>query len=237
MGILLDSELSDAEFATFLGIEAKKAADVALTAAAAAAIATIPAVFLHASANSELRAVGDVLGVAIWLTFLAETLLMVRLHKGWGGEWLRTHKLQLAVIFLANPILVWAIGRFETLELATLLPLPSFLQSAKVVKLFKVSKILKFLHLGEVSSKARFAMSHVPWLVKSILISSVLLALGIVGAALDGDAATPIDGLDVWFDIGKAISTSLPKVLVATLPLGVLTGLVAMRRSQLKKME
>lgn len=215
---LLDSGLTDPEYRTFLGRDAKWVADVALTATAAAAILTIPAVFLHASKDSALRAFGDVLGAVIWITFLIETLIMIRLHQGWGGEWLRSHKLQLAVILLANPLLVWAIGRYQTLEMSTLLPLPSFVQSAKVSKLFKVSKLLKFLHLGEVSTKARGALSHAPWLVNGVLLAVALLALGIIGTVIDGKAATPAHALDEWIGIGRSIFTAVDKVLLATLP-------------------
>ena len=134
---LLDSGLTDPEHQTLLGLDAKRVADFSLTATACAALATIPAVFFHASQSQSLRVLGDVLGIVIWLIFVAETLVMIRLHSGWGIEWLKSHKLQLTVIFLANPLLIWAIGRFEALELFPLLPLPSFLQSAKIMKIFK----------------------------------------------------------------------------------------------------
>ena len=227
---LLDSGLTDPEFETVWGFKAKLVADVALTATAAAAIATIPAVFLHASKSSEFRLVGDVLGLLIWVTFVIETLLMIRLHHGWGGEWLRTHKLQIVVVILANPFLMWAIGRYETLELSTLLPLPSILQSAKLAKLFKFTKILKFLHLGEVSTKARAALAHVPWLVNTVLLSSGILALGIVGAALEGESATPIHALDVWVKIGHSLVMSVPEVLLATVPLCFIAAVVVVRQ-------
>lgn len=234
MALLLDSELTDPEFKTFWGYEAKKVADVALSATAVAAIATIPAVFLHTSKYESLHVVGDAMSLVIWLVFLIETLLMIRLHHGWGGEWLKTHKLQLVVIVLANPILVWAIGRFETLELATLLPLPSFIQSAKLMKVFKLSKVLKFLHLGEVTSKARATLSHVRWLLNSILLSVGLLVLGIVGAVLEGGAATPIHALDVWFEVGHSMVSSAPEAFLATLPLVmIVVGATAWRKRSL----
>jgi hypothetical protein len=230
---LLDSGLTNPEYSTFLGRDAKWVADVALTATAAAAILTIPAVFLHASKDSTLRALGDVLGAAIWLIFLVETLIMIRLHQGWGGAWLRSHKLQLAVILLANPLLVWAIGRYQTLEMSTLLPLPSFVQSAKVSKLFKVSKLLKFLHLGEVSTKAQGALSHIPWLMNGVLTAVALLALGIIGTVIDGRAATPAHGLDEWIGISRSVLAAADRVLLATLPaVAFVVVAVAVRRNR-----
>jgi hypothetical protein len=233
MARLLDSGLTDPEFETIWGFNAKWVADVALTATAAAAVATIPAVFFQSSKSSELRTIGDVLGLLIWITFLTETLLMVRLHHGWGGEWLRNHKLQVVVVILSNPLLVWAIGRYEILELSTLLPLPSLLQSAKFLKVFKFAKILKFLHLGEVSTKVRAALAHVPWLVNTILLSAGILALGIIGAVLEEESATPIHALDIWFSIGHSVVVSMPKVLLATVPLCLLAAMVIARQRKL----
>jgi hypothetical protein len=102
--------------------------------------------------------------------------------------------------------------------MSMLLPLPNFVQSAKVSKLFKVSKILKFLHLGEVSTKTRAALSHVPWLVNGLLIAVALLALGIIGTVLDGKAATPAHALGEWLGIGRSVFAAVDKVLLATLP-------------------
>lgn len=58
---LLDSGLTDPEFETFLGLDAIRMADIALTATAVAAIATIPAVFFSASKSAEWQVIGDVL--------------------------------------------------------------------------------------------------------------------------------------------------------------------------------
>lgn len=229
----LDSGLLDPEYPTFFGFKAKIAADLLLTLTACAALATIPAVFFHASKNEDLRLLGDVLGATIWLIFLVETLVMIRLHHGWGSEWLRSHKLQLAVIFLANPLLIWAVGRFETLELFPLLPLPSFLQSAKIMRIFKFSKLLNFLHLGEVSTKIRFAFAYVPWLVNSVIVVTVILAFGIIGAVLDGEAATPLHALDVWFEIGSSMASSLHQVILATTPTFLIMIIFVFRRRRL----
>ena len=91
---LLDSGLTDPEYQTFFGLDAKRVADFSLTATACAALATIPMVFFHASQSESLRVLGDVLGIVIWLIFVAETLVMIRLHPGWGSECLKGHKLQ-----------------------------------------------------------------------------------------------------------------------------------------------
>jgi hypothetical protein len=137
------------------------------------------------------------------------------------------------VIFLANPLLIWAIGRFEALELFPLLPLPSFLQSAKIMKIFKFSKVLKFLHLGEVATKVRVSLAHIPWLVNSVLSMTAILAFGIIGAVLDGEAATPIHALDVWLEIINSIVSSLIQVILATSPIFVIGFVYLLRRKRL----
>lgn len=230
---LLDSELLNPEHRTFMGYEAKKVADLALTCTAFAAVATIPAIFLHASEYSAYQSAGDILGSLIWFMFLAETLLMVRLHQGWGWDWLRTHKLQLTVVVLANPFLVWAIGRFHVLELSTLLPVPAFVQSAKIMKILKFSKILKFLHLTEVMTKVRVTLSHITWLVNSVWLATGILALGIVGAVLEGGAVTPVHALDIWFEVGQSMFSSFQRLMLATVPLfacAILVAVVGRRR-------
>jgi len=223
---LLDSELSDPEYPSFLGLDAKRCADLALTLTAGAALAAIPAVFLHVSAVPELRNVGTILSFMIWSVFFAETMIMIRLHSGWGGKWLRSHKLQLLVVILANPLLIWAIGRYEVLELSPLLPLPSFLKSMKIVQILKLSKVVKLLHLGEIVTKVRAALPHIPLLVNSISVLTGVLALGIIGTVLAGDSPTPLHALDVWLEMGESMGASSARVLLVTAPLLLALGFV-----------
>ena len=206
-----------------------------MTCADAAALATIPAIFFHTSEYSALQSAGNVLEILIWSIFLAETLLMVRLHQGWGWDWLKTHKVQLLVVVLANPLLVWAIGRFHVLELSTLLPMLEFLKTAKMMKLLKFSKILNFLHLGEVMTKVHVVLSHVTWLVNADWLAAGFLALGIVSAALEGGAVTPLYALDVWFDVGYSMSSSLTQFLLSTIPLFIGAILASMFRHRRKE--
>ena len=216
---LLDSELTDAEYKTFLGKDSKFVADLALTCTMIAALLTIVSVTLHASSRESFQNIGEALGVGIWLVFLAETLIMVRLHRGWGLGWLKSHKLQLTVIFLANPLLVWSLERVNVLEFSILLPMPTFLKTAKLAKIFKISKLLKFLHLSEVVTKLRYGVAHVKWFLNSALLVIGLVMLGIIGSVFEGNSLTPLHALDVWYRAGHSILNSLPQVFLVSLPL------------------
>jgi hypothetical protein len=74
----------------------------------------------------------------------------------------------------------------------------------------------------------------VPWLVNTTLLSAGILALGIIGAVLDGESATPIHALDVWLGIGHSMVVSVPKVLLATVPLCLLLVMVIARQKKMR---
>ena len=216
---LLDSELTDAEYKTFLGKDSKFVADLVLTCTMIAALLTIVSVTLHASSRELFQNIGEALGVGIWLVFVAETLIMVRLHRGWGLGWLKSHKLQLMVIFLANPLLVWSLERVDVLEFSILLSMPTFLKTAKLAKIFKISKLLKFLHLSEVVTKLWHVVGHVKWFLNSLLLVVGLVAIGIIGSVFEANSLTPLHALDVWYRAGDSILSSFPQVFLVSLPL------------------
>lgn len=227
---LLDSELNDAEYKTFLGKDSKFVADLALTSTMIAALLTVVSTTLHASSRESLRSIGEGMSVAIWLVFLAETLIMIRLHRGWGIDWLRSHKLQLTVIFLANPLLVWSLEKVNVMELSILLPLPSFLKTTKLAKILKISKLLDFLHLSEVVTKLRALVAHVKWFFNSVLFIVGLVVLGIIGSVIEGNSLTPFHALDVWYRAGNSIVSSPSQVFLVSFPLGLTVVLVVVLR-------
>ena len=227
---LLDSELNDAEYKTFLGKDSKFVADLALTSTMIAALLTVVSTTLHASSRESLRSIGEGMSVAIWLVFLAETLIMIRLHRGWGIDWLRSHKLQLTVIFLANPLLVWSLEKVNVMELSVLLPLPSFLKTTKLAKILKISKLLDFLHLSEVVTKLRALVDHIKWFFNSVLFIVGLVALGIIGSVIEGNSLTPFHALDVWYRAGNSIVSSLSQVFLVSFPLALTVVLVVVLR-------
>jgi len=227
---LLDSELNDAEYKTFLGKDSKFVADLALTSTMIAALLTVVSTTLHASSRESLRSIGEGMSVVIWLVFLAETLIMIRLHRGWGIDWLRSHKLQLTVIFLANPLLVWSLEKVNVMELSVLLPLPSFLKTTKLAKILKISKLLDFLHLSEVVTKLRALVAHIKWFFNSVLFIVGLVALGIIGSVIEGNSLTPFHALDVWYRAGNSIVSSPSQVFLVSFPLALTVVLVVVLR-------
>jgi len=229
---LLDSELNDAEYKTFLGRDSKFVADLALTCTMIAALCTVVSTTLHASSRESLQKVGEIIGVAIWLVFLSEKLIMIRLHRGWGVDWLRSHKLQLTVVVLANPLLVWSLEKVNILELSILLPLPSYLKATKLAKILKISKLLKFLHLSEVVTKLRALVAHIKWFFNSVLFIVGLVVLGIIGSVIEGNSLTPFHALDVWYRAGSSIVNSPSQVLLVSFPLVLSLVLVVLLRSK-----
>lgn len=227
---LLDSELNDAEYKTFLGKDSKFVADLALTSTMIAALLAVVSTTLHASSRESLRSIGEGMSVVIWLVFLAETLIMIRLHRGWGIDWLRSHKLQLTVIFLANPLLVWSLEKVNVMELSVLLPLPSFLKTTKLAKILKISKLLDFLHLSEVVTKLRALVAHIKWFFNSVLFIVGLVALGIIGSVIEGNSLTPFHALDVWYRAGNSIVSSPSQVFLVSFPLALTVVLVVVLR-------
>jgi len=62
---ILDSELINAEYETFLGKDSKFVADLALTCTMIAALSTVVSVTLHASSSKSLQNVGESIAVVI----------------------------------------------------------------------------------------------------------------------------------------------------------------------------
>ena len=70
---LLDSGLTDPEYQTFFGVDAKRVADFSLTATACAALATIPAI------GEQLSAVAG--NLQIGLAGAVATAIVLQLYK------------------------------------------------------------------------------------------------------------------------------------------------------------
>ena len=81
----------DPAIKTLFGMPSEKAGSVASGVALISTFFVIPAVFMAASKDSSLKFAGHWLGYIIWATFVAETLVFIRLEKGWGGSWLKKH--------------------------------------------------------------------------------------------------------------------------------------------------
>ena len=136
----------DTNIETLFGMAAEKAGRVASGVALISTFFVIPSVFMAASKDSSLESAGTWLGYVIWATFLAETLVFIRLEKGWGGSWLKKHWLQLVVIFVASPFTAIVLESAVMPLLSVLFSVQSFISLASLSQLVKSFKVIKLLH-------------------------------------------------------------------------------------------
>jgi voltage-gated potassium channel len=89
------------------------------------ALLTIPAIALeYAEKQEPWNAIGIALNWMIWLAFVAEVVIMLRVVPD-RGRWLRDHPLDLAIVVLTPPFL------------------PPALQAARVFRLLRLLRLLK----------------------------------------------------------------------------------------------
>ena len=162
--------------------------------AIAAALAAIPVVYIQSSKNHDLRIYAEVLGIAIWLFFLIEVVVLT-----WRAEnkrqWLLGHKLEVVVVLLSSPVTLLINEGDSVLTLSPLLVIPWLLKISKVSKLVKIGKVVK---TGKIIRKSS-AISK--WLKVIAMNAAVLLVVGIAGMLVGKKAYSPRDGLRNWGEL------------------------------------
>ena len=162
--------------------------------AIAAALAAIPVVYIQSSKNHDLRIYAEVLGIAIWLFFLIEVVVLT-----WRAEnkrqWLLGHKLEVVVVLLSSPVTLLINEGDSVLTLSPLLVIPWLLKISKVSKLVKIGKVVK---TGKIIRKSS-AISK--WLKVTAMNAAVLLVVGIAGMLVGKKAYSPRDGLRNWGEL------------------------------------
>lgn len=87
------------------------------------ALLTIPAIALeYGDAGQPWEAIGIALNWAIWLAFVAEVVIMLRVVPD-RGRWLRDHPLDLAIVIFTPPFLPASLQAARVFRLLRLLPL------------------------------------------------------------------------------------------------------------------
>jgi voltage-gated potassium channel len=90
-----------------------------------AAVLTIPVTILQLLPTGDpWRTIADVLNWVIWLAFLAEVVVMLRVVPA-KGRWLREHPLEVAIVVLTPPFLT------------------SIVQSMRVLRLLRLARLLR----------------------------------------------------------------------------------------------
>jgi hypothetical protein len=170
-----------------------------------AALAAIPVVYIQSSKNHELYIFAEILGVAIWLFFLFEVVVLTWLAED-KRQWLLGHKLEVVIVLLSSPVTLLINEGDSVLTVSPLLAIPWLLKISKVSKLVKIGKVVK---TGKIIRKSS-AISH--WLKVIAFNAAVLLIVGIAGMLVGKKAYSPRDGLRNW---GEFLSdgVGLPSVL------------------------
>ena len=162
--------------------------------AIAAALAAIPVVYIQSSKNHDLRIFAEVLGIAIWLFFLFEVVVLTWLAKN-KRQWLLGHKLEVVIVLLSSPLTLLINEGDSVLTLSPLLVIPWLLKISKVSKLVKIGKVVK---TGKIIRKSS-AISK--WLKVIAMNAAVLLVVGIAGMLVGKKAYSPRDGLRNWGEL------------------------------------
>jgi voltage-gated potassium channel len=142
------------------------------------ALLTIPAIALeYGHAGQPWHAVGIALNWAIWLAFVAEVVIMLRVVPD-RGRWLRDHPLDLAIVIFTPPFL------------------PASLQAARV---FRLLRLLRLLKAGVL---ARRVLS-----TEGVRDAAVLTLFAVLGGGAAFAAVEKEEHLSAWDGVWWAITT------------------------------
>jgi hypothetical protein len=209
---------------SLFGIPAVKATSLASGIALFAALLVIPAVFMAASKDTNLKTAGIWLGYLVWAVFVVETLVFIRLEKGWGSKWLKKHWLQLVVIFVASPFTAIVLEHAVMPLVIVLFSVQNFVSLTLLAKLLSGLKVVKLLHLEEVRQKVKKSAEQVRFVYRTAVVSIWLCGVGIVGAAASDGAPTPAHGLALWWELAVEVASNGPELFVVSLPIVAFIG-------------
>jgi voltage-gated potassium channel len=142
------------------------------------ALLTIPAIALeYSDAGQPWEAIGSALNWSIWLAFLAEVIVMLRVVPN-RGRWLRDHPLDLAIVVLTPPFL------------------PPSLQAARVFRLLRLLRLIRAADL------ARRLLS-----TEGVRDAGVLALLAVLGGGAAFAALEKDQHLSAWDGVWWAVTT------------------------------
>jgi voltage-gated potassium channel len=142
------------------------------------ALLTIPAIALeYGEAGEPWNTIGIVLNWAIWLAFVAEVVIMLRVVPD-RGRWLRDHPLDLAIVIFTPPFL------------------PASMQAARVFRLLRLLPLLK------AGALARRVFS-----TEGVRDAAVLTLIAVLGGGAAFAAVEKDQDLNAWDGVWWAITT------------------------------
>jgi voltage-gated potassium channel len=142
------------------------------------ALLTIPAIALeYSDAGQPWETVGTGLNWSIWIAFVAEVVIMLRVVPD-RGRWLRDHPLDLAIVVFTPPFL------------------PASMQAARVFRLLRLLRLLK----AGVLARRIFS-------TEGVRDASVLALIAVLGGGAAFAAVEKDQNLSAWDGVWWAITT------------------------------
>jgi hypothetical protein len=174
----------------------------------AAALLSIPGVYLHASKGSA-HDWGVALGWLVWAVFALGVVVMV-LTVVDRRAWIRGHQFELFVTVTSFPLFLDLPGVRELVGVAPVLGTVKFLKALKILKL---AKVFRLLHASTLAG----------WIVRLASACLALVVLGLVGAmATEKKVPTPAHGVARLGDeIARVVDTSGEVISVVLVVLAV----------------
>jgi hypothetical protein len=147
-----------------------------------AAFLCIPAIFMQSSNSHVLNLWGNALSIAIWLFFVVEATILLRIAPN-NWQWVQTHKLEVFIIIGASPFLTLMGEKEMVFGITPLFIIPRFLKLLKFAKFMKIGKLLKSM--------------------KIILFIVAIFVIGILGTIINKKSKSLVQGFVFWFNLAE----------------------------------
>ena len=154
------------------------------------AILSIPAVVLQSSESVDLKHLGEISGVLIWVFFCIEMTILLRIWED-NVEFLKGHLLEVIVVVASSPFFLMAYKAESLFGIAPFLRLVRF---AKFVKIGKVGKTIHILRKDESLPK---------WSDYCVWSVAAVVGISVLGMILDNESHSISHGFTYWFHFLK----------------------------------
>ena len=152
------------------------------------AILAIPAVVLQSSESAELKQLGEISGVLIWVFFCIEITVLLRIWED-NIEFLKGHVLEVIVVIASSPLFLLA---YESESFFGIAP---FLRMIRFAKFVKIGKIGKTIHIFRKDESLPKWSHYTVWAIATVL------GISILGLILDTEAHSLSHGFTYWFHL------------------------------------
>ena len=139
------------------------------------AILSIPAVVLQSSESVDLKHLGEISGVLIWVFFCIEMTILLRIWED-NVEFLKGHLLEVIVVVASSPFFLMA---YEAESLFGIAPFLRLVRFAKFVKIGKVGKTIHILRKDESLPK---------WSDYCVWSVAAVVGISVLGMILDNES-------------------------------------------------